>query len=440
LAPGHKWHTYAAFSAGWNISNESFLEDSEAVSQLKLRIGYGETSNQAIEAYSTMGGLSQVPYNFGPNNFYGAYVTDLPNEELGWEYTKNYNFGIDFGFLENRVTGYIDLYKQKTNDVLYAVELPQSSGVSNTIFQNIGATENKGFEFAVFAQIIKPVGKGDFGWDVDFNIYANRNKITSLNSGVTQDIGNGFFVGHPINVIYDYVKLGIIQENEAPYLGTYAAGKIKVDDIGGGPNGEPDGRITADGDRKILGSFEPDFAGGLSTRFRYKNFDLSVVSFFKSGGMLVSTMHMPYSYLSTHNGRRNSIKVDYWTPEHPTGTYPQPGNQNSAEQNDWGSTLGYFDASFWKVRTISLGYTFNSNLLKNIGCKDARVYFTCQDPFTLFSPYKDAGGLDPEATGTGGQGANDSLTEESGIQDRQLTIGANTPPTRNFLIGLSVKF
>ncbi|WP_423129775.1 TonB-dependent receptor [Gaoshiqia sp. Z1-71] len=438
LASGHKWHNYAAFSAGWNIANESFLKDANAVDQLKLRVGYGQTSNQAIDAYSTLGRLSQVPYNFGSNLVYGAYVTDLPNPGLGWEYTKNYNLGIDFGFMKNRLTGYIDLYKQKTSDVLYAVQLPQSSGVSNKIWQNIGATENKGFEFALSAQIIKPHEKGGFGWDMDFNIYANRNKIVALNSGVTQDIGNGFFVGQPINVIYDYVKLGIIQENEAPYLGTYAAGKIKVDDIGGGPNGEPDGQITASGDRRILGTFEPDFAGGFSTRLYYKNFDLSIVSFFKSGGMLVSTMHMPHSYLSTNNGRRNSIKVNYWTPENPSGTYPQPGNQNSAEQDDWGSTLGYFDASFWKVRTISLGYTFDPKLLANIGCRDVRVYFTCLNPFTMFSPYMDAGGLDPEATGSGPQGANTSL--RGGLTDRILSIGANTPPTRNFLIGLNVKF
>jgi TonB-linked SusC/RagA family outer membrane protein len=436
LASGHKWHNYTAFSAGWNIHNESFLKDVSLLDQLKLRIGYGETSNQAIEAYSTLGGLTQLPYNFGSTNLYGAYVTNLPNPELGWEYTKNYNLGIDFGFLKKRITGYIELYQQKTNDVLYAVQLPQSSGVANKVWQNIGATENKGFEFSVSAQIFKPKTKGGFEWDVDFNLYANRNKITKLQDGVNEDIGNGFFVGHPMNVIYDYVKLGIIQQAEAPYLGTYAAGKIKVADISG-PNDTPDGLITGD-DRKILGSFEPDFAGGLSTRLYYKNFDLSIVSFFKSGGMLVSTIHMPHTYLSTNNGRRNSIKVDYWTPEHPSGTYPQPGNQASAEQDDWGSTLGYFDASFWKVRTITFGYSFDTKLLTHIGCKNARIYFTCQNPFTLFSPYMDEGGLDPEATGIGSQGANSSMT--GGLTSRVLSIGANTPPTRNYILGLSVNF
>jgi TonB-dependent starch-binding outer membrane protein SusC len=167
---------------------------------------------------------------------------------------------------------------------------------------------------------------------------------------------------------------------------------------------------------------------------------LSIVSFFKSGGKLVSLIHMPVSYLNTNNGRRNSLKVDYWTPEHPSGTYPQPGNQNTAEVNDFGNTLGFFDASFWKFRTISLGYTVNTKFLSSLGGKNARVYFTCQNPFTLFSPYRDAGGLDPEPTGTGAQTNSAGLKTNSGIQDRVLTVGANTPSTRNFIVGLNVTF
>ncbi|MFO7370784.1 MAG: TonB-dependent receptor [Bacteroidales bacterium] len=437
LADGEKWHGYSAFSAGWNISNENFMQNVSAISLLKLRLGYGQTSNQAIDPYQTLGLLSQVPYNFGNTNIYGAYVTMLPNPNLGWEYTKNVNIGIDFGLLDSRITGYIDLYQQKTNDVLYQVALPSSSGVSRPVYQNIGNTQNRGIEFAVSAQVVKPQSTGGFGWDVDFNIYANRNEITKLQGGVSEDIGNGFFVGEPFNVIYDYVNEGIIQEDEAPYLGTYAAGKIKIADISG-PAGVPDGQITGD-DRKILGSSEPDFSGGITTRFNYKGFDLSVVTFFKSGGLLISTMHMPHTYLSTNNGRRNSIKVDYWTPENPGGKFPQPGNQAEAEQNDWGTTLGYYDASFWKFRTITLGYTLNSNLVSKVGGKDARIYVTCQNPFTLFSPYmKDGDGLDPEATGRGAQGATPTMT--GGLTDRALTIGANTPPTRNFLVGLSVRF
>lgn len=434
LAPGHKWHNYPAVSAGWNIHQESIVKNNvKFISQLKLRAGYGQTSNQAISPYATLGQCSQLPYNFGSNNVYGIYESTLPNPDLGWEYTENYNIGVDFGFFDGRITGYFDYYRQKTKDLLVQINLPVTSGVANPMWQNVGATTNKGCEFAISGQVIKPKEKGGFRWDLDFNIYMNRNILTSLNSGVSQVVGNGLFVGLPINVIYDYQKLGIIQENEAPYC-TFSAGMIKVADLNG------DGRITPELDRKVIGSFEPDFQGGFSTRFAFKNFDLSVVSFFKSGGMLVSTIHMPQSYLNTNNGRRNGIKVDYWTPEHPSGTYPQPGRQTSAEVNNFGNTLGFFDASFLKVRTITLGYTFGTKLLNTVGCKDARIYFTCQNPFTLFSPYMDAGGLDPEATGSGAQAASPGLIAGSGIQLRQLTIGANTPPTRNFIVGLSFKF
>ena len=437
LAPGHKWHNYPAFSAGWNINRESFLKDVNAISQLKLRVGYGQTSNQAIDPYATLGELTQVPYNYGDNQVYGFYANVLPNSNLGWEFTKNYNAGLEFGFLNSRITGYFDFYYQKTEDVLVQVQLPYSSGVSGFFWQNVGSTENKGLEFSTSAQIIK--SSSGFGWDVDFNIYLNRNELVALNSGVTEDVGNRLFVGHPINSIYDYVRLGIIQEDEAPYC-NFPAGRIKVQDIGGAEDGGPDGSITPDADRRVIGSFQPDFAGGLSTRLYYKNFDLSIVSFFKSGGTLISLMHQPVSYLNTNNARRNSLKLDYWTPEHPTGTYPQPGNQSGDDVNDFGSTLGYFNASFWKFRTITLGYTFDSKLLSHVGGKDARVYFTCQNPFTLFSPYMDAGGLDPEPTGYGSQTTYADLAQNNGIPTRQLTIGANVPPTRNFVFGLNVKF
>lgn len=438
LASGHQWHNYPALSAGWVINRESFLRNVEAIDLLKLRLGYGQTSNQAIAPYETLGELKQIAYNFGSTNQYGYYVSKLPNPNLGWEYTTNYNIGIDFGFLNNRLSGYFDYYYQKTKDVLVKVQLPQSSGVLDPMYQNVGTTENRGFEFNLSAQIIKPTEENGFGWDMDFNIYTNHNKIISLNSGVSEDIGNGLFVGHPINVIYDYVKLGIIQESEAPYFG-YSAGKIKVQDLSG-PDGVPDGTITAAYDRKIVGTYEPDFEGGLSTRFYYKNFDLSAVSFFRSGGTLVSTIYMPQSYLNTNNARRNSIKVDYWTPEHTSGTYPEPGNQSTADVNDFGTTLGYFKASFLKVRTISLGYTFEPKVLSYIGGKKARIYFTAQNPFIMFSPYVKAGGVDPETTGTGSQAANTGLKAGSGITDRVLTVGANAPPTRNFLVGLSVTF
>ncbi|HWJ26015.1 MAG TPA: hypothetical protein VNS32_05700, partial [Flavisolibacter sp.] len=125
LAPGHKWHTYPAVSVGWNLANESFMSDISAISSLKLRAGFGQTSNQAVAPYSTLGLLSTVPYNFGPNGYAtGYYVSQLPNPDLGWEFSKTINLGVDFGLFKNRLSGTIEYYVTNTNDILQRVGLP----------------------------------------------------------------------------------------------------------------------------------------------------------------------------------------------------------------------------------------------------------------------------------------------------------------------------
>src|SRR5690606_1655780 len=131
LAEGHKWHTYPAISVGWNIANESFMQSISAINSMKLRVGYGQTSNQAINPYATLGLLSTRPYNFGPTTYStGNYVTQLPNPNLGWEFSKTLNFGLDFSVLQNRINGTIEYYKTKTEDVLLSLGLPPTSGVS----------------------------------------------------------------------------------------------------------------------------------------------------------------------------------------------------------------------------------------------------------------------------------------------------------------------
>jgi TonB-linked SusC/RagA family outer membrane protein len=431
LAPGHKWHTYPAFNVGWNINRESFLKDIESITQLKLRFGYGQTSNQSVSPYATLGGLSAHNYNFGNSGAYGYYVTNLPNSELGWEYTENYNYGLDFGLLNGRITGYLEYYLQKTKDVLLNVNLPFTSGVSNPVLQNVGSTQNQGLEFAITAQIIKPKARGDFGFDADFNLSLNRNKITALASGETQNIDMGWHVGHPINVNYNYRPIGIWQESEAELAASYGykPGQIKVEDMNN------DGKITAEGDRDIIGTLDPKFTGGFSARLSYKNFDFSMVSFFRIGGLFVSSRHRDYSL--TNTGRRGTTKVDYWTPQHPEGKWPQPGNQGG-ETPDFINTLSYFDGGFLKIRTFTLGYTFQRNLLSQIGAKSARVYLTCQNPFpAFFSDFiKSGAGIDIESSGYGGPTDPNSV-EGNG---RQLWFGSATPPSRNFLVGVSVQF
>lgn len=212
LAKGHQWHTYPAVSAGWNIGQESFMDDLEWLDILKVRVGYGQTSNQAVAPYSTWGKLSTRPYNFGPTGYAtGYYVSALPNYDLGWEYSSTWNFGLDFTLLGGRLSGTFEYYIQKTSDLLQSVNLPSTSGVSSYV-GNVGKTENKGVEFTLNGTILD--NHNGWTWDASINISANRNKLTELASGAERDEANNWFVGHPIDAIYDYEKIGFIRHFE----------------------------------------------------------------------------------------------------------------------------------------------------------------------------------------------------------------------------------
>lgn len=315
LAKGHQWHTYPAVSAGWNIGQESFMDDLEWLDILKVRVGYGQTSNQAVAPYSTWGKLSTRPYNFGPTGYAtGYYVSALPNYDLGWEYSSTWNFGLDFTLLGGRLSGTFEYYIQKTSNLLQSVNLPSTSGVSSYV-GNVGKTENKGVEFTLNGTILD--NHNGWTWDASINISANRNKLTELASGAERDEANNWFVGHPIDAIYDYEKIGLWQEGD-PYLDILEpggnVGMIKVKYTGEyNEDGTPVRQIGPD-DRQII-SMEPKFTGGFSTRVAYKGFDLNVITAFKCGGKLISTLHHSNGYLNMLTGRRGQVDVDYWTEE-----------------------------------------------------------------------------------------------------------------------------
>ena len=439
LAKGHQWHTYPAVSVGWNIHRESFMENLDWLTSLKLRIGYGETSNQSISPYSTMGTLATRNYNFGSLYKPGFYVTALPNPELGWEYSKTWNFGLDFSFFNGRLYGSFEYYIQKTNDILLDVSLPSTSGVSS-FTGNIGKTENKGFEFTLNGTIID--NKNGWNWDAGINLYANRNKLTALASGQEEDEANRWFVGHPIDVIYDYKKIGLWQEGD-PYLDILEpggnVGMIKVEYTGDyNEDGTPT-RAIGPADRQVI-DMEPDLLGGFNTTVSYKNFDLTVIGAFQIGGKLISAIHSSNGYLNMLTGRRGQLDVDYWTEDNTGAKYPKPGGIQSGDNPKYGSTLGYFNAGYLKVRTITLGYNFeNLPAIKKLGISRLRLYATVQNPFVLFSPYTNESGLDPETNSWANENTAVRFDEYSG-KHRLPIIGYNTPATRNFLFGLNVTF
>lgn len=434
LAPGHQWHTYPAVSAGWNIRKESFMENVNWMDNLKVRVGYGQTSNQSVPSYKTLGLLGTRPYNFGNTNTVGYYVSELPNSALGWEYSETWNYGIDFSLFNNRLSGTAEYYVQNTKDLLLSVGLPATSGVGSYM-ANVGKSQNKGFELSLNGTILDNLN--GWTWDLGINLYANKNKLVSLASGQTRDENNWWFVGHPIDVIYDHERIGLWQEGDK-YRDILEpggnAGMIKVKYTGEyNADGTPVRQIDPS-DRQII-DVNPDFQGGFNTRVGYKGFDLSIVGAFKSGGTLISTLYSSAGYLNMLNGRRNNVKVDYWTPENTGAKYPKPGGIDSGDNPKYGSTLGYFDASYLKIRTITLGYDFRPDLTKKLGVSKLRVYATVQNPFVLFSPYHDESGMDPETNSYG-----DENQAVSSYKQRLLIIGTNTPATRNYLLGLNVTF
>lgn len=434
LAEGHKWHTYPAISVGWNLAQESFMRGSTFINMLKLRAGYGQTSNQAVAPYKTLGLLDTRPYNFGSEFSTGYLVTELPSPHLGWEYSKTVNIGLDFAMLNDRLSGTIEYYTTKTEDLLLRKGLPPTSGVS-AVTENVGRTENKGIELSLNGVIIDD--HNGWRWEAGFNLYANHNELVSLASGSDRNEANWWFVGYPIDVIYDYEKTGLWQEGD-PYRdilepGTNTLGMIKVKYTGDfNPDGTPTRAIDAQ-DRQIM-SMVPDFQGGFNTSVSYKGFQLSTVGVFRSGGLLNSTLYGGGGYLNLLNGRNGNVKVDYWTPENTGAKYPNPESIRSGDNLKYANSLGYFDASYLKIRTITLAYDFNQLKRSNI---NLRLYVTAQNPFVMFSPYHKESGMDPETNSFGNENAAVNLPESL---RRVLTIGTNTPSTRNYLIGLNLTF
>jgi TonB-dependent starch-binding outer membrane protein SusC len=451
----NKWHNYPAFAVAWNAINESFLQNVSVLSNLKVRAGYGQTSNQAVAPYTTLGGVyntvgiagGTVPirYNYGPSQVSGYLARKIPDKTLDWEYTNTLNVGVDFGFFDERLTGSVDWYNAKTDNLLFNLTMPISSGYELPFETNIGEMENKGMEVVLTGTALR-LANG-LTWELDVNWYYNRNKLVKYLPGVTQNIANRLFEGYPITAIYDYEKLGIWQNGEDAAAYGQLPGQLKLrdqiteDTDGDGIPDAPDGLINED-DRKVIGSQQADWQGGLTSRLKFKGFDFSFVVYVRQGGMLESYLHGPNgAYLTNLNGLRNGLKVDYWTPENPTNEFPAPGAALPGSASTAWTTLNYYDASFAKVRSINLGYTIPQSISSRIKASNARVYVTVQNPFLLWSPYVfEHNGVDPEPTGQGNTGIVGTPPVRNGGNNPTLVISASTPPTRSFIFGLNLTF
>ena len=383
LGDGNKWDFFPSAAFAWKISDESFLRNSEILSNLKMRISYGTVGNSAVDPYSTLTRLLQTPYAFGTSPAYGFAPAALVDKDLGWEKSKELNIGLDFGLFNNRVSTTIEVYDRETVDLIYRERIPTSQGFGDFI-TNIGSVSNKGVEVSLNT---RNIAKDKFTWSTSINFAKNVNEVLSIgNNGTLEDIGSNLFVGEPLNSNYFYEFDGIWQLDEADEAAIYGQvpGSVKVVDQ------NQDGKISSapgEDDRIILGSEQPDWTMGVTNKFTFGNFDFSFLAYTVQGvqfrnNFLSGTMG------EVGNGRYNALNLNYWTPDNPTNDYFGAGVPNPYRQ-----AIQYQDANFLRISDITLGYTLPAQLSSDVlGIQSLRIYAQAINPFI----FHDFDGIDPE--------------------------------------------
>ncbi|CAN5265445.1 TonB-dependent receptor [soil metagenome] len=384
LAPGKKWDFFPSVSAAWRLDQENFMKSVPWVDELKLRVGVGVTGNAAIAPYSTQGVLQTLYYTFGSSVQAGYVSSDaslatpisLPNPQLGWEHTRQYNLGIDFNLFKGRINGALDLYSSRTTDLLLLRNILSINGYTTSL-ANIGETANRGIELTLNTENIRT---RQFSWNSTLNIGTNKDRIVSLANGPINDINNLWFIGQRLSVYYDYQKDRIWQnttqdlEEMQKYAAngqTFRPGDIKVVDQNG------DYKIDANNDRVIRGSSSPSWTGGITNTFSYKGIELSAFIFSRLNFMVQTGAE-------ALQGRYAQRLVDYWTPTNPTNAYQAP-NYNSAAGDAFVNASNYQDGSFVKIRNVTLGYIIPTNLVQKVGLSRVKVYGQLLNPGLIYS-------------------------------------------------------
>lgn len=403
LAEGNKWDKFPAASIAWNASEEGFLNTIEDISMLKIRVGYGTSGNYSVPVYSSLNKTNTSPiyYEFGTPEkvIFGYRPVFAGNPLLSWEKTTATNIGVDFGFFANRISGNIDLYKANTNALLQDRRLPPHAAIPS-IYDNIGETETKGIEVMLHTVNISSTSESGFNWTTDLSFTRNDEKIVSLASGVTKDEANGWFVGSPVEVFFDYEKIGIWQEEDSAEMQMYIDngmdlefGDIKIRN----QNTNEDTVINAD-DRVVLGQKRPKWYGSITNRFEYKGFDLSIMIMARIGQMVEDDVMGKIPVRDDY--AESGMKVNYWTPLNKSNEAPLLDNSVSAiNYMPYSSTLLYTDGSWVKIRDITLGYTVPQLLTSKLKISSLRVYVSAKNHFVLYSPLFDKGRYDPEKEG-----------------------------------------
>jgi len=374
-----KWGIFPSLALGWNLGDEDFFPFKELFSQLKLRASYGLNGNQAVGSYRSMGRLEEENYLSGDLTMPGYFPSTLGQQTLGWESSRSFNTGLDFGILDQRVSGELNYYHTNTYDLLLNRTISSIHGITS-IIQNIGKTQNQGIELSINSRNV--VNK-NFTWTTVGNISYLKNKILDLYGDGLDDVGNSWFIGQPIRVNYNYVFDGVWQLDEAAQAAEWGSqpGYLKLKDV------DNNGQITP-ADRQIIGKQDPNLIWGLTNTISFMNFNLSL---FLHGvhGITKQNVLMDDGVV-TSGVRRNTIVKKWWTPENFSNEFYM--NDVDANRMAGVSTGIYENASFVRVKDITLSYDFPVTLIQKIGGKRLTVYATGRNLFT----YTKWRGLDPE--------------------------------------------
>ena len=434
------WGTFPSASAGWVITDELFMDPVRAISFAKVRASYGVIGNNNIGNYTQHALINNtVNVAFGDQVNTGAAVTSLANPVLGWETTRQFDIGLDLGLFNDRIQFIYDYYTKRTTNLLYSVQLPQESGFGS-FNDNIGELKFWGHEFSITSKNFV----GEFKWNTNFNISFNRNKVTELADGIDRVYGTFHItqVGKPFGQFYGLVKEGFYMDqnevNTSPGVpGRSVVGGIKYRDLNG------DGTINYGGDkddRTIIGNPFPDFTWGITNSIKYKNFDFEITG----SGSQGNELWMRHLYSTANlDGVFNMVRKAndrVRAQRQPDGTYTiitpgagifgqtarRDGNLTGLER-DWNSSHFVFDASFFTIKNITLGYTIPT---KTRYFQSARIYGAIQQAY-VFTKYW--GGNNPETSGNGG-GSNDGGNLSQGVDF------SNYPVPRTFTVGLNLNF
>lgn len=418
LAKGNQWAFFPSAAFAWRMSEEEFIKRLDIFSNLKMRISYGVSGNQGVGAYAVYDKLVRNNAVIGDTEVTTFVPAISASKNLGWEMTRQFDFGMDFGFLDNRISLEIDYYYKKTTDLLLAKELPYQTGYSS-ILENVGSTKNQGFEFALSTVNID---NKDFKWNTNLSLAFNRNKVVDLGGKEFLENGRGsrLIVGEPVGTFFGVKYLGTWKENEIPADSKHRPGDPKFEDL--------DNNDLIDVyDGQIIGNAEPKFYGGINNEFTYKRLTCSLFFDFSYGNDIYDLYGrlMETGFNSNLYGRHRNR----WTEDNPNGYYPRAGSAYTHIYDTYaggnvngGNTLYVHDGSFLRLKNLNIQYDIPLKNRKII--KSLQVYGTATNLFTLTSYF----GFSPDVD------ADNSSSTRVGFDENAY------PQSRTYLLGAKIRF